>query len=82
MGEIEAESEPMVSNTGRNGGEEPHMTNKKNDHIHNHTVEIVLRTVGPARPSRLRVSSSIKVRPSFSMYMLGFGFIFVVYLHD
>ncbi|XP_062145759.1 uncharacterized protein LOC133853757 isoform X2 [Alnus glutinosa] len=59
MGEIEAESEPMVSNTGRNGGEEPHMTNKKNDH--NHTVEIVLRTVGPARPSRLRVSSSIKV---------------------
>jgi len=60
MEEIVAESEPNVSDTGRNGGEEPHMMmKKKNDH--NHTVEIVLRTVGPARPSRIRVSSPIKV---------------------
>lgn len=84
MGEIVAESEPNVSDTGRNGGEEPHMMmKKKNDQ--NHTVEIVLRTVGPARPSRLRVSSPIKVRPLpfLCIYIyVRVWFHFFLYLHD
>lgn len=84
MGEIVAKSEPNVSDTGRNGGEEPHMMmKKKNDQ--NHTVEIVLRTVGPARPSRLRVSSPIKVRPLpfLCIYIyVRVWFHFFLYLHD
>ncbi|KAB1199524.1 hypothetical protein CJ030_MR4G010954 [Morella rubra] len=52
MAEIVESEDPSVSVTDREG-EEP----LKN----NHTVEIILRTVGPARPSRLRVPSAIKV---------------------
>lgn len=35
---------------------------ESNDFSHEETVEIVLKTIGPARPSRLRVPRSIKVR--------------------
>lgn len=62
MAEIVESEDPSVSVTDREG-EEP----LKN----NHTVEIILRTVGPARPSRLRVPSAIKVSPlSLSMYII------------
>lgn len=59
MAEIVEESEPSVSDDGRNGGEESDVMKKKNGH--DQTVDIVLRTVGPTRPSRLRVSSPVKV---------------------
>ncbi|XP_040988342.1 uncharacterized protein LOC121235953 [Juglans microcarpa x Juglans regia] len=50
MGEIVEEEGPDVGDADRNGEVD-----------NNNTVEVILRTVGPARPSRLRVPSTIKV---------------------
>lgn len=55
MGEIVQEG-PDVGVADRNGAVD-----------NNNTVEVILRTVGPARPSHLRVPSTIKVRPSLSL---------------
>ena len=57
MEEIVEEEEVNVS---KGGVVELH--NSININNNNNTVEIILRTIGPARPSRLRVPSPIKVR--------------------
>ncbi|EXB99771.1 hypothetical protein L484_023302 [Morus notabilis] len=55
MGEIvEKKGLKPINDNDINGDDDPKTTTKN-------TVEIVVRTVGPARPSRLRVPSSIKV---------------------
>lgn len=46
-------------NVGKGGVVELH--NNISNNNNNNTVEIILRTIGPARPSRLRVPSPIKV---------------------
>ena len=54
MEEIVEEEEVNVSKGG--------IVELHNNISNNNTVEIILRTIGPARPSRLRVPSPIKVR--------------------
>lgn len=63
MEEIVEEEEVNVS---KGGVVELHNNISNN----NNTVEIILRTIGPARPSRLRVPSPIKVRfiPPFFLF--------------
>lgn len=74
MGEIVEEEENVelkpLNDNKINGGEDPNKEKK--------TVEIVVRTVGPARPSRLHVPSPIKVsltHLSLRLFLSGFSFL-------
>ena len=67
MGEIIEEEELIVNSKG---GEKAY--------IDTNSVDIILRTIGPARPSRLRVPSPIKVRFSYlSNLRASFHFLYI-----